>query len=245
MDGGPGPEIRPSRDVSAADWLMERLWGWHREKHPPVRVGGFVPTGFEAYARIFHPAWLDAGRTRMRWSEVAERNGRRMHSEIAFWELVRPDDTGSDWYIDDPNEVGAEDGSLPEELCVRLADVLAGFTSTPERCWFAVWEGWGDLPPELERLPKAQAPFGRAYVLFSGPVTGIHSLRWSPSSQSPSLWWPDDRAWCVSTEIDDYSTFVAASNECLDAVLREPALEAMRTWIGARGDFGPYRPRDG
>jgi hypothetical protein len=237
------PQASPAEDITAADWLMERLWEWQRKGHPPVRVGAFVPSGFEAYARLFHPMWLDNQRIWMRWSEMAHRNGREMHAEISFWELVRPDGASPDWSVGD--SIGAEDGSFPEELRVNLAEVLTPFTSTPDRCWFGVWEGWGDLPAQLLRLPKARAPFGRRYVLFSGPVTAIHTVRWSRSSfQSPSVWWPDDRAWCVSTEIDAYSTFVAGSEACIETVLRVPTFEAMRTRIDARGDLGPYVPRD-
>jgi hypothetical protein len=36
-------------------------------------------------------------------------------------------------------------GHLPRDLAVVLAEVLAGQTTTPQRCWFAVWDGFGDL----------------------------------------------------------------------------------------------------
>ena len=43
-------------DVSAGDWIRDRLddgaeWG--------ASMHGVVPRGFEAYARVFHPAWRD------------------------------------------------------------------------------------------------------------------------------------------------------------------------------------------
>jgi hypothetical protein len=240
---GSDSEFMPTRDISAADWLMERLWAWHREKHPPVRVGSFIPTGFDAYARLFHPVWFGPERTHLRWSEIAERNQRTLHPETAFRELAEPGDAGPHWTIEEADAHPA-DGNLPEEECKRLAHVLEPFTAVPDRCWFAVWDGWGDLPTDLDRLPKAEAPFGRRYVLFEESLRRVRALVWSQFFQSPSLWWPDDRAWCVSTEIDDYSTFVGGSDACIKAVLGERGLEAMRTWVGARGDFGPYPPRD-
>jgi hypothetical protein len=236
-------ELRPSRNVSAAKWLIERLWGWHWEQHPPIRVGSFMPSGFEAYARIFHPIWVNREARWIRWSELAERNDQLVHPEISFWELVRPRDAGP-WSIHDRDGINAVEGSLAEDLCARLAEILAPFTAAAHKCWFAVWEGWGDLPAELEALPKAEAPLSRRYVLFSGPLVAIRSLRWGLRFQSPSLWWPDDQAWCVSTEIDDCSTFVASSDRCIDTVVAESALESMRTSVEARGDFGPYPPRD-
>ena len=238
-------DLRPTRDVSVADWLMERLWRWHHENHPPVRVGSFAPTGFEEYARIFHPIWVNSEGAWTSWAEMAERNGRSIHPEISLWEVLRPRDAGPQWSVDDLGGTGASDGSLPEAECGKLARILARFTTTAELCWFAVWEGWGDLPPEMDALPKAQAPFGRRYILYSGPLAAILLLRWSRYFQSPSLWWPDDRAWFVSTEIDDCSTFVAGSAPCIEAVVGEPALEAMRTSVEARRDSGPFPPRDG
>ena len=41
------------------------------------------------------------------------------------------------------------------------------------------------------------------------------------------MWWPDDRAWFVSTEIDFMWTYVAGSRECVDDVLGDSVLEAL------------------
>jgi hypothetical protein len=46
--------------------------------------------------------------------------------------------------------------------------------------------------------------------------------------QSPNLFWPDDRSWCVGTEIDFDSTLVADTPELIEVVLAAPALEA---WV--------------
>jgi hypothetical protein len=46
--------------------------------------------------------------------------------------------------------------------------------------------------------------------------------------QSPNVWRPDDRAWCVSTEIDLAWTYVGGSRTAIDDVLSEPRLEALR-----------------
>ena len=44
--------------------------------------------------------------------------------------------------------------------------------------------------------------------------------------QSANLWWPADRAWCVHTEIDLNTTYVAGSQRLIDAVLASEKLEA-------------------
>lgn len=50
----------------------------------------------------------------------------------------------------------------------------------------------------------------------------------SPSNwhQSANLWWPDDHAWCVATEIDINTTYIACSEACRDDILAMPELEA-------------------
>jgi hypothetical protein len=54
----------------------------------------------------------------------------------------------------------------------------------------------------------------------------------------PSIWWPDDRAWCVATEIDFRWTYVAGSRELVDALVADERFEALHATItdGARID---------
>lgn len=47
-----------------------------------------------------------------------------------------------------------------------------------------------------------------------------------PFFQSANIWWPEDRSWCVATEIDFTCTYVAADRRCADALLRAPGIEA-------------------
>jgi hypothetical protein len=67
-------------DARAADWLVAGVRNFDHT------VGSIVPAGFEAYARVFHPAWREdgAGRERVRWSGVAAARGRVMHP-VAEW----------------------------------------------------------------------------------------------------------------------------------------------------------------
>ena len=46
---------------------------------------------------------------------------------------------------------------------------------------------------------------------------------------APSLWWPDDRAWFVATEIDFNWTYVGGTRDCIEGVLADPSLEALPT----------------
>ena len=40
---------------------------------------------------------------------------------------------------------------------------------------------------------------------------GIHYKGWAFLGHSPSIWWPEDRAWCVATDIDLFDTYVGGS----------------------------------
>lgn len=46
--------------------------------------------------------------------------------------------------------------------------------------------------------------------------------------QSPSQWWPADRAWAVATEIDFDSTLVAGSDALVQEIVDDTGLEAFR-----------------
>lgn len=46
------------------------------------------------------------------------------------------------------------------------------------------------------------------------------------ASQSPSLFWPADDAWCVASEIDFDSTLVGGSSALVQAITDSAALEA-------------------
>jgi hypothetical protein len=67
----------------------------------------------------------------------------------------------------------------------------------------------------------------RDCILFRGPVTAATAFRSEPMYQSPTLWWPTDRAWCVASELDIYSTYVAAPAAALHALIDHPALEVL------------------
>lgn len=227
----------PLTDISAGRWLEERLWDWGPSSQG-VRVGSVVPEGFAAYARILHPAGRrpeDGGGT-VRWATVATWTGGTMHPDVQFDRLARlqPHHAEPSWGYR-PHE-----GSLPREETERVVALLRPHTSTPERCWFAVWEGFGyeDLNRYYQSMPRVRVP-NRAYLLFQGPLETVHTFVWGGVVwQSPNILWPDDRAWCVATEIDLDSTYVGGSQACIDQILADRGLEAFRTTLDARVDLG-------
>lgn len=63
--------MKPVTDASIADWLVDAM-------HPFAQdVGSVIPPGFEAYARVFHPAGKgDEDWEAVRWTDIARANGK-------------------------------------------------------------------------------------------------------------------------------------------------------------------------
>ncbi|MGY1707908.1 hypothetical protein ACI8AC_00160 [Geodermatophilus sp. SYSU D00758] len=207
-------------DVSPGAWLCGPLAG------QAGTVAALLPAGFEAHARVLHPAVRYAGDddVEVRWSTVAAANGRVAHPGMQWaavtgaWDYVSADSQPPLW------DAAPADGHLPEPVAVRLAAVLARHTTTPDDCFFGLWHGFGFV---TAAAPTLVLPH-REYWLVRGPVgTAAANLADEPSEQSANLWWPADRAWCVATDIDLMSTYVAAGARCVAELLDDDVLEVV------------------
>ncbi len=229
------PNLTFLTDVSPGRWVEESF------PFAFASVSALVPGGYAAYARLLHPAW-DALFEPVRWSTVAGWSGRVYHPRMAFEGISSPASghgMGSPPWHEDPNH-----GSLDEEVMVELLPLLAQFTGAPDQCYFGVWEGYGQysggttlltsdesgrpLPPprDVGRARRIRG-CGRNYLLYTGELKDITGLYTNFRSKPPNIWWPADRAWFVATDIDLDSTYIGAGQECIDALLRHPALEAV------------------
>jgi hypothetical protein len=91
------------------------------------------------------------------------------------------------------------------------------------------------LPPrELLDAPGLHLP-GRGYLLFNGPLDAAFELGWTMGEgtfvpQSPNLFWPQDHAWCVASEIDLFCTLVAGSETLAEALVADQRFEAWRVF---------------
>ncbi len=254
MRGG----LEPIADVSAGDWIAKRLGGppgtvgsvvprgfaaYARVLHPVEFDDGRTPLTWsqvcELTGRIPHAL--------MQWAAIATPTA---EAEIATAPTRRWDD----------GDVRV--GTLPPYPLGTLIDLLASATGEQD-CFHALWEGWGwvngagvkefsfgsdrriepepalepGVPPEVWALPRLHLP-GRDYLLFRGPLPAALAMGWHGrpggfEPQSPSLLWPADQSWCVSTEIDFDSTLVGGPADLVNAVLTAPGLDA---W--------PVRPDD-
>jgi hypothetical protein len=225
--------VEVAKNAEPASWILDRLHPFGQD------VGWFIPEGFAAYARVFHPFYrlttdgnlipVDWNLIPVRWSDIAAANDRTIAAEMQRLDISAEPTQFSPSGEELWNQQ-AKSGSLPREIAVRLASILPSHTRTPESCWFAVWEGFGDL-----RIPNGVAPVvsipNRDLFLLHGTVDEVLTTFsvFESSYQSPTLWWPDDRAWCVSTEIDYNWSYIGGSAACIEHILNDPELEAIPT----------------
>ena len=207
-------------DVTPTEWVDESLLPF-RGATEGVRVGEIVPTGFEAYARILHPASRRVGDRfePITWSELARTRGKTIHPEVQLKALL-----GDEFRHSAPWGELPEEDSIPEALRAPLVEILRRFTRTPDRCWFCIWEGYGawfgghelktysDMSRSaqrarkrealrraekeaaaMEQIPKASIMGGlRRCLVFTGSIDAIPDLTIGHMSSTPNWWWPDD-----------------------------------------------------
>ena len=104
------------------------------------------------------------------------------------------------------------------------------------------------FPPAARKSSKVHLPT-RDYFMFEGPLAAVGELgafvTWEPDGQrsferqTPSLWWPDDRAWCAGNEIDSTCTCIGGSRALIDELLAHPDLEVLE--LDPTLEFSPYR----
>lgn len=95
-------------------------------------------------------------------------------------------------FIRDPSGPGHQeaDVELPENHWPDLVQVqhavhiLAHFTRTPQHCFFAVWEGYSNLPIPASVTAMLEIPH-RRYLLLTGPPDGIDTFArdWGPAGR--------------------------------------------------------------
>jgi hypothetical protein len=229
MSSSIGPALSWSTQVDEADWMAERLLAPDEGV-----VASIVPGGFDAYVRLLHPigAGTNPDGIRLRWSEVATWSGQTLHRDSQFHAIaVSPDESEQPppWHSAKPPQ-----GSLDPEDAVVLIDVLGRHTGTPTRCWFCIWDGYGwgatpvgpdPIPAEVRAGPRVRHPW-RDYFLYSGPIDAALAFL-DNEGQTPNLFWPDDRAWCVASDIDLSSTYVGGSRQLAAELVEDGRIEAL------------------
>ncbi len=208
----PPPGIRHASEAAAdARWVRETC-----NRGPGLTVAHFVPPVFEAYARLLRPT--QGGR---RWADMAARRGIRLTATTRYEDITRLD-------IDDPAE-----GSLSAAEAAVVAEVLHGFTGTPEHCLFLAGGGatqhdmFGDLlfggSPRVVLTGAVMAVTALAMDPF-GPEFGVPPDAWPIAAEA---WWPADRSWFVYTNPDGFDTHIGGSAVAMEALITDDRIEVL------------------
>ncbi len=86
-----------------------------------------------------------------------------------------------------------------------------------------------DEVPAWRELVQSGAAFtlpNQEMRLLRGPLAAIEEF-YELHRQPSNLWWPEDRAWCVGTDVDLMSTYVGGSSASIGAVLADDRLESL------------------
>lgn len=141
-----------------------------------------------------------------------------------------PDPAGPDQ--DEANADVAEGHLSDIEQTRRALRLLAAFTSTPQECYFCLWEGYSDapLPPQAQRGPLVELPH-RRYALFRGALNDIDAweadLGGGQSIAPPAFVWPADHRWCLTSDVDPHWAGIGAEHAAIDALIGAPQLDVV------------------
>jgi hypothetical protein len=220
------PQFRFEPDVSSADWFAKALKPWGKDR---IRLRSFLPDTFEAYARFPNHLQhdMEGGIQDHRLEELVRvlkaftRTSDRCW--LAAWVGWGSWGPGSSAVLTAVHEPPRRKRSRRKriyrwQLGGRMRDVQRAAAETQRK---------------LNALPKLRTQ-AREYFLFTARVGDVSSFAISGFPQTPNIWWPDDRAWCVATEVDGYDSYVGGSNACIEAVLSSELLRA--------GPMAPDRP---
>lgn len=141
-----------------------------------------------------------------------------------------PDPAGPD--REEANADIAEGRLSDIEQTRRALRLLATFTSTPQECYFCLWEGYSDapLPPQAQRGPLVELPH-RRYVLLRGALNDIDTweadLGGGQSVAPPAFVWPADHRWCLASDVDPHWAGIGAEHAAIEALLGDPQLDVV------------------
>lgn len=249
--------VRASPEISAAEWIAARLPGkyglfssflpagfekYARIFHPAVGPWEKRASWSEVAAWSGKVMDADAEFELLERRTAGEGAGRTHGYEPRFGELL-PD------LVDTLAEVLGSYTRSPERcwFCVWEGGWIKGpgtlhvalGTAERERVQIqSQWEAGWELSFGREALafPRVQFP-AREYVLLEGPLDAVAEIgerthfqgRSHFESHSPNLWWPDDQAWCVATEIDHQSTYVGGPEGLISELLIDARFEAFES----------------
>ncbi|GAA2529409.1 hypothetical protein [Pilimelia columellifera] len=168
-----------------------------------------------------------------------------VRTDTPVWQLIEFGPQGFEAFvrlrfIPDPSQPGQSEADvhLPEDhpsdiaQARRAVRLLAGFTTTPDDCYFCLWEGYSNIPlPALaQRGPFVDTPH-RRYVLLRGAAHDIDAWETDLGDGSPiappAFVWPADRRWCFASDVDPHWAGIGAERAAVDALVRDAGLDVV------------------
>jgi hypothetical protein len=197
----------PQADLGPAQWIAPLL------RPRSYQVAMMAPQGFEAYARVFHPfseteflADDEFEEEFISWAEMARRHGRTAHALMEH-ETIQGDE-----------DAQVADSMSPGQFAALLA-LLTRYT-TAESAWF-LWGPHDDAA--LRGYPQLELTW-RSYYLLHGPLSAYADF-----PDNPAYWWPEDRAWCLSTDMDFEWSYLGGPAQCVAQAVATPVIDALET----------------
>lgn len=194
------------------DWVVDDAPGAWIEasvRSFAVDVGSLLPPVFDAYARFPHTEHRAGVLVRAEVDALAATLARHTVDAGRCWFAVWE---GHGWMRPDTSfavMVASDEPGFDRDAAERdHRDRAHAFAAT--------------LPTPSLLLPH------RNYLLYRGPLQAAGALLGFPAHQSPNLWWPEDRSWCVATEIDLDVTYVGGSAALIADVCADASLAATR-----------------
>jgi hypothetical protein len=125
-----------------------------------------------------------------------------------------------------------------EAVVARLCDLLARETTTPDDCYFAMWDGSGNEFNRQHGHGRMAIP-NRSYHLFCGPLSQIGE--WTsprvPGINDPAAFiWPADHAWCIASDTDPHWAGIGASSHIVETLLVQHDLDVVASDRSDTGD---------
>ena len=245
------------QDLTPADWVVDCIHDFWVDVGSVVPEGF---ESYARLLHPAHRREGD-GEVPVRWSEIAAANGRTIHPEMQWpnvsgvwehsggsspglWDHEPDDGSLPPSYADRLSELLAKYTSTPNQVWFCVWNGWGALAIHPAGDAVLTLRRYGRMRGVVDRIrswrrvarfePPAQTlqlP-SRDYYLFSGVVGSItESLERPPFRQSANLWWPEDRAWFVATEIDFAWTYVGGSEALIQELIDDPTLEAISVQI--------------
>jgi hypothetical protein len=204
-----GHDLKVTDGAVAGGWIEPRLG------EDISSVTAVVPANYEAYARVFHPAWdWEPSQPRLKpvkWADVATAFGTTAHREMQWHALIGLDESrgspDSTWHGQDPS-IGNMDLDTLDALC----EILVAHTADPGRCYFGLCtiQSWLDSFSPDELKPLLELPLGRDHIVLAGPLSAVDQIT---------------RNWSASARAHGTVTFIGADDPPLDPAAQAPELD--------------------